>query len=199
MTNCCEELKWKKMTRDVYHKGLNKMVKLPFYRLNTVDEYNNHMNNVDIADQIRGSYCFDWWMRKQKWWWSMLFWTFQMGLTNAYILYKKYMKMHDSKVMSHYEFQKKVALAWINQKKSWPQLKKNIVVNHNNIDAMLEFAANTTTASSEQSISISSLGLPEMPPIIQCMKAPPFNEKTLDPKKGVRESEARYISASLAT
>ena len=93
--------------------------------------------------------------------------------------------MHDTKVMSHYEFQKKVALAWINQKKSWPQLKKNIVVNHNNIDAMLEFAANTTTASSEQSISISSLGSPEMPPIIQCMKAPPFNEKTLHPKKGI--------------
>ena len=40
----------------MYHKGLKKMVKVPFMRLNVVDDYNKHMNNVDQADQLRGVY-----------------------------------------------------------------------------------------------------------------------------------------------
>ena len=46
------------------------------------------MNNVDIADQLRGFYRIDKWMRKRKWWWSMFFWCFQILLTNSYIVHK---------------------------------------------------------------------------------------------------------------
>ena len=46
------------------------------------------MNNVDIADQLRGSYQIDKCMRKRKWWRSMFFWGFQMLLTNSYIVLK---------------------------------------------------------------------------------------------------------------
>ena len=35
----------------------------------------------------------------------MFFWCFQMLLTNSYILYKKYMLLHNITPMSHYDFQ----------------------------------------------------------------------------------------------
>ena len=185
MTNACEELKWVKKTREVYHKGLNRMVKLPFYRLNVVDEYNNNMNNVDVADQVRGSYRCDKWMRKRKWWWSMFWWCFEMSLTNAYILYNKYMKMHEIKPMSHYEFQKRVALAWINQAQCWPLVRRNVCVNNLSLAYHMK---STTPSVSMTEISVSSLGSSGsstvMPTVIHCNKATAFNENSLDPKKG---------------
>ena len=39
--------------------------KIDFRCLNIMDEYNYNMNNVDIADQLRGSYRFGHWMRKK--------------------------------------------------------------------------------------------------------------------------------------
>jgi hypothetical protein len=42
-------------------------------------------------------------------------------LTNSYILYCKFHKMHDSKkVLSHYDYIKQISLAWINQELYWP-------------------------------------------------------------------------------
>ena len=80
------------------------MVDAPFYRVNVIDDKNHFMGNVDIADQLRGSYRFDHWMCKSKWWWSMFFWGFQVLLTNSYILYRKYYLIHDMKPMSQYKF-----------------------------------------------------------------------------------------------
>ena len=76
MTMACEKVEWKLKSRKLWDKELVRMVSKPFYRLNIVDDYNNNMNNVDLADQLRGSYRFDHWMRKRKWWWSMFFWCF---------------------------------------------------------------------------------------------------------------------------
>ena len=123
MTMTCEKVEWILKNRKLWDKNLMKMVDKPFYRLNIVDDYNIHMNNVDVADQLRGSYRFDHWMRKQKWWWSIFFWCFQMLMTNAYVTYKKYHKIHGMKPMTHYEFRKAIALAWINPSQYWPELK----------------------------------------------------------------------------
>ena len=48
--------------------------------------YNHGMEDVDIADQLRtrGVYQMDIWVRNRKWWWSMLFWSLGVLLTNAY-------------------------------------------------------------------------------------------------------------------
>eukprot|EP01048_Picozoa_sp_COSAG05_P038539 COSAG05_NODE_18624_length_305_cov_1.004854_2_plen_53_part_01 len=45
------------------------------------------MGGVDIADQLRNVYRPDVFTRKQKWWWSILFWALGVAETNAWLLY----------------------------------------------------------------------------------------------------------------
>jgi hypothetical protein len=72
------------------------------------DLYNNGMNNMDIADQLRGTYRFDCWMRKRKWWWSIWMWGVQVLLVNAYVLYRTahciIWKTEKKLILSQYEF-----------------------------------------------------------------------------------------------
>ena len=99
---------------------------MKFHCVDIVDEYNNHMNNVDVADQLRGSYRFDIFLCKTKWWWSMFFWCFQMLLTNSYILYKKYLLLHNITPMSHYDFHFPPAKAWIRSDLHCPDASRKI-------------------------------------------------------------------------
>ena len=75
------------------------------------------MNNVDISDQLRTVYRYYRWMRKQKWWWSIAFWSLQMMQTNAYIIYCKYHKIHLKDQISWYKFIENIALTWLDEVK----------------------------------------------------------------------------------
>ena len=97
----------------MYDKAKKKMVNVPFLRLNINNEYNFGMGGVDIADQLRGSYRFDTWARKSKWWHSIFWWAFQVLMVNSYKCYIVYMQGLGLKTISHYEFQKAIALDWI--------------------------------------------------------------------------------------
>ena len=103
MSNACEVVKWNKITRKVWSKGKNKMVEITFFCLNLIHDYNIGMNAIDLADQIRNIYRWDLFMHKRKWWWSIMMWCLQMILANSYILYKKYMNMHDLKAISYFD------------------------------------------------------------------------------------------------
>jgi hypothetical protein len=75
------------------------------------------MNNVDQADQLRGTYQFDRWMRKRKWWWSIWMWGLQVRVVNAYGLYIRsahllIWKMDKTKRLTQYEFCKSIVLDW---------------------------------------------------------------------------------------
>ena len=75
------------------------------------------MGHVDVADQLRGNYCIDIWIRNHKWWWGILFWSIGTLLTNAYVVYLKVnlLKGVDKKqLLSHFEFREVIALYWIN-------------------------------------------------------------------------------------
>lgn len=78
-----------------------------------VDDYNNGMNKVDQADQLRSTYRFDHWMHTQKWWWAIWLWGVQLTLVNAYVMYRAahlyIWKSKESSLISHYNFQKMVA------------------------------------------------------------------------------------------
>ena len=54
-------------------------------------------------------------MRKSKWWYSVFWWGLQVLLVNTNVTYSKYSKLRGIKSLSHYEFQRNVALAWIDK------------------------------------------------------------------------------------
>ena len=119
LTNACNNVEWIKKERSCWHKEKGKKVNVPYYRLNVIDMYNHNMNNVDIADQLRTVYRFFVWLRKRKWWWAMFFWSFEMLLTNAYVVYLKFQILHRHQPISHYEFHRQVALAWLKPDEYW--------------------------------------------------------------------------------
>lgn len=113
LSTCVQRIHWIEKFREVFDKTTQRKRMGKFLRLAINDDYNLNMNNVDIADQLRGSYRPDRWMRKQKWWWSMFFWGHGTLLVNAFIAYKRFMENKGLKPMSHYDFQKKIVLAKI--------------------------------------------------------------------------------------
>ena len=142
LTNACTEVKWIKKSRKVYSTKDQKYKTIIFHRLNVIDFYNYNMGNVDIADQLRNTYRYDTqWHRNRKWWWAIWWWGFQTMLTNSYILYVEYHKMHDStNYVSHYDYIKMIALAWIDteygyqkelkKKRSLPPIAEGIIINN---------------------------------------------------------------------
>ena len=109
-------IKWVEKERIVYNveTGQNEPVK--FLRLDYIDNYNNTMGHVDVSDQLRNTYRFDHWLRKRKWWWSILFWGIGVIFTNAYVIYV-FVNVKAGKkkqqLISHHDFRKELALAWI--------------------------------------------------------------------------------------
>jgi hypothetical protein len=74
------------------------------------------MGHVDVADQLRGSYRIDIYVRNRKWWWAIMFWAFGTLLTNAYVVYIKVNVAEGvdrNQLLSHYEFRKQIALNWL--------------------------------------------------------------------------------------
>ena len=85
------------------------------------------MGSVDLADQMRGSYRLDKNTRNNKWWWSIMFWSIGVMLTNSYIMYMK-VNMGEYGVakkdlMTHHKFRKTIALYWINPAEYDQELK----------------------------------------------------------------------------
>jgi hypothetical protein len=55
----CTGLKWFEKRKKVFKKETSSNVSMAFLRPEVTDLYNNGMNNMDIADQLRGTYRFD--------------------------------------------------------------------------------------------------------------------------------------------
>ena len=71
-TSATSQLYWVKKEIQVYDPKIKKTFHMPFYRLNIVDLYNNNMDNVDLADQLRNVYRYNSsWHRNRKWWWAI--------------------------------------------------------------------------------------------------------------------------------
>ncbi len=59
---------WIVKEKKVWSNRIKKKVMMKYLRLNVIEDYNMNMNSTDIADQLRGSYRLDRWMRQRKWW-----------------------------------------------------------------------------------------------------------------------------------
>ena len=81
-----------------------------------------------------------------------------MLLTNCYVLYVKYHKMHDRKnICSHYDFIKQIGLAWVNQELHWPKQikrdKKRAITKDNNMTTRAKRRINTDSCSASSTSS----------------------------------------------
>ena len=94
--------------------------------------------------------------------------------TNAYVCYCKYMKMHDKSVMSHLEFCKQIAIAWLDPHNSWPRLKVVISTRRQNSEAR-SIASSVSTGMVTRSLSSKQE---------KKKRARRFTDGSLDPTKG---------------
>ena len=118
----CKLVKWILCEKKVFNVDTGLKESMKFLRLGHIHTYNQEMGDVDIADQYRNVYRFDHWMRKRKWWWAIFFWAIGVILVNAYILYIRLCEeegIPKRYIMSHHDFRKKVAMAWINSDVYW--------------------------------------------------------------------------------
>jgi hypothetical protein len=77
-------------------------------------------NKVYQADPLCSTYHFDHWLYTWKWWWAIWLWWVQLLLGKAYVMYRAahlyIWKSKESNLISHYNFQKMMALHLINPK-----------------------------------------------------------------------------------
>ena len=187
-----ETVEWKKKDRKLYHKELGKKVSSPFYRLNLIDDYNKHMGNVDIADQLRLQYRVHRWIRNRKWWWPIFFWGFETLLTNSFILYRKFQEMHGRKPMSHYDYIRMIALAWIDKEEYWYRLPTVRTKRGRNSDndgsSRASSRAHSSTASSSSSAAtaevVTTRSSSKRTKKANDERTRKFSDASLDPKKG---------------
>ena len=111
-----DSIQWVIKEKKVFNVDTDEVEAMQFLRLNQIDKYNNGMGDVDVADQLRGVYRLDRNIRNRKWWWSLLFWSMGVLLTNAY---KFYLRMCEEEGVvplykEHYEFRKAIAEYWLN-------------------------------------------------------------------------------------
>jgi len=66
-----EEVKRIEKEKEVYNVDTDEIEYVKYLRMGFIDTYNKTMGDVDLSDQLRGSYRLDRWARNRKWWWSM--------------------------------------------------------------------------------------------------------------------------------
>ena len=115
---CTEKVEWSEVKKSVYNRESGEMESMKFLRVNQIHKYNSEMGHVDVADQLRGTYRMDNWVRNRKWWWSIMFWGIGVLLTNAYVMYVLVNTFiygfNKRQLMPHHDFRRAIAVAWIN-------------------------------------------------------------------------------------
>ena len=120
-----DKLKWTEMKKQVYNVDSGKVEEMRLLRLNNIDKYNKEMGNVDLADQLCGTYRLDKLTRNRKWWWSIMFWSIGVMLTNAYSMYLKVNNgLQRKDLLSHHDFCKAIAIYWINPEEYKNEIKE---------------------------------------------------------------------------
>ena len=98
--------------KEIYSHTEKKMVDHSFLRWSISDDYNQEMNDNDIADQLRLIYRCLRFQRNTKWWWAEFLYIWETSLVNVYLLMKRYCKTKGViPRWTHWEFQESVA--WV--------------------------------------------------------------------------------------
>jgi len=111
-------IKWIIKDWKIFDYSVDDCVPMKFLRTNMQEMYNYGMNKIDLGDQYRGQYKMDYWKRQSKWWMELWLFGLQVCMVNAFVIYYAMCvhlyKMNKKEMLTHYEFQKYLALALIN-------------------------------------------------------------------------------------
>lgn len=109
----------------LYAPILNSSVSMKDLRLNMIDDYNIHMNSVELADQRHNQFCINYLLHNCKFWWFVFVWVIGIETMNAHILYGWFYTKEKAKTNtmpekpSHLDFILGILddmLGWINEK-----------------------------------------------------------------------------------
>ena len=104
---------------------------------------------------------------------------FGVLLVNAYVSYRSYCEQHNIKPLSHYEFRRSIALAWLHQPKYWPdRYKRRGAKRKVSQESDLSNTKSVRTTRSVASTLSSSTGAPPTG------RAPRLTVQLLDPVTG---------------
>ena len=180
LSMACTGLKWIEKRKKVFERESSTNVSMAFLRPEVTDLYNNGMNNVDIADQLRGTYRFDRWMRKRKWWWSIWMWGVQVLLVNAYVLYRTahsiIWKTEKKKIVTQYRFREEIVKAWMEEEKSDSEGQKKRKLSENQVSTY----SSTSESLGRTRSSVTSI----QSEVTVLQRGRKINDKTLDPTSG---------------
>jgi hypothetical protein len=88
LSMAAECVKWIEKEQQVWSTIIQQKAMMKHLRFNVIEDYNQHMNSTNIADQLRGNYRPDQWMRQRKWWWAFFIWGIGAARVNAYKIYE---------------------------------------------------------------------------------------------------------------
>jgi hypothetical protein len=88
LSTAAECVEWIVKEKEVWSNRIKKKAMMKYLRLIIIEDYNMNMNLTNIADQLRGSYWPDQWMRQRKWWWAFFIWSIGVAGVNAYKIYE---------------------------------------------------------------------------------------------------------------
>ena len=124
LSSIATEIKWLRKDRKIYDYMVDDCVRMNFLRTNFQEMYNYGMNKIDLGDQYRTYYKMNHWKRQTKWWMALWLFGIQVSVVNAYVAYSamciQLYNMNKKEILTHYEFQKYLALALINEEKWGP-------------------------------------------------------------------------------
>ena len=101
--------------------------------------------------------------------------------TNAYVSYCKYMKIHDEDPMSHLDFCKKIAIAWLDPYNNWPKFQMT--------GAAKKRTENDSVGSDSSKVTTRSASKKQ----IKSKRSRRFTDTTLNPIKGLLNDRLHQV------
>jgi len=194
-----ESIEWKEKIREVWNKVARQMQPIKFLRVNVNDDYNNKMNAVDVADQLRNQYRMDHWLRNRKWWWSVFMWSLGVLLTNAYVMYCRVQEegnVPKKDRLTHYDFLLSVARAWIDRDETDIRVVRRLQEKKRKQRVLANQCAATQPTTSPAPAKKSRIDAAQsalISPPKSSSKAPRVNDNSLDPHKGALRSRLNHL------
>lgn len=89
LSSISESITWKVSTRKIYSHLASKDVDMQYLQLKIIDNYNNNVNSIDLADQMCTScYCCDHLFRNYKLW-SIFLWAIGMASSLPVLVWRR--------------------------------------------------------------------------------------------------------------